>query len=88
MSLRTGTTEVKEVTDIMATPTAASYAIFTITRVFKYINKNYPLLLKSVRGMTPSMSKTYFSKKVLGPNQSVVRTQLNSIIFCQFSLSL
>lgn len=87
MSLRTGNTKVKEVTDIMATPTAASYAIFTITRIVKYI-KNYPLLLKSVRGMTPSMSKTYFSKKVLGHNQSVVRTHLNSIIFCQFSLSL
>lgn len=48
----------KDVTDIMAIPTVASYAIFTISHVFKYINKNYPLSLQSVKGMTPFMSQS------------------------------
>lgn len=58
VSLRMVTAKVKDVTDIMATPTAASYAVFIISHVFKYINKNYPLSLQSVRGMTPSMSQS------------------------------
>lgn len=52
------TTKVKDVTDTMATATAAFYAIFTISHVFKNINNNYPLWLQSVRGMTPPMSQS------------------------------
>lgn len=52
------TAKVKDVTAIMATPTAASYAISTVGHIFKYISKNYPLLLQSGRGMTPSMSES------------------------------
>lgn len=57
-SLQVVTVKIKGVTDIMATPTAASYAGFTISHIFKYINKKYPLSLQSVRGMTPAMSQS------------------------------